>query len=75
VLLTRGRQPLRTTATPAGESPSAWCVQVLHFARPEMTFWFNDARELLHADLGSGLITDTASAEQIARFKAARERN
>lgn len=66
VLATQGKATLRIGA----QETSAWCVQVIHFAQPEMTFWFDDNRQLIHADLGMGLKADAASAEQIARFKS-----
>ncbi len=65
-LATQGKMDLKH----GDKTTAAWCVQVLHFARPEMTFWFNDARELIHADLGMGLVADPATTEQIAKFKA-----
>jgi hypothetical protein len=68
VLATQGKQSLRV----GSQETSAWCVQVLHFARAEMTFWFDDHRQLIHADLGMGLKANAATPEQIAKFKADR---
>jgi len=62
-----------TAGTPAATSPATWCVQLLHFGRPEITYWFNDQRALLHADLGMGLQATAATPEQVAQFKARQE--